>query len=61
VILGTVALIDCFDNYPSSWTVRGMSQWILSDPRPFRQPIPWRGQQGLFEVPDEELPRGRLR
>ncbi|HVA07644.1 MAG TPA: hypothetical protein VNG12_12975 [Acidimicrobiales bacterium] len=56
VLLGTVEMIECFEHYPSSWAVRGMSHWVLADPRPFRQPIPWRGQQGFFEVPDRHLP-----
>ena len=40
VLLGTVELIECFENYPSSWAVPGMSHWILADPRPLRRPIP---------------------
>lgn len=30
--------------------------WILENPRQFVTPVPWRGQQGLFEVPDGKLP-----
>ena len=24
--------------------------WIVPDPRPLAEPIPWRGEQGLFDV-----------
>lgn len=30
----------------------GRWAWITRDLRPLVQPVPWRGAQGLFEVPD---------
>jgi hypothetical protein len=33
----------------------GRFGWLLSDIRPLAAPIPFRGAQGLFEVPDELL------
>jgi len=36
--------------------------WLLADPRPLAVPVPYRGRQGLFDVPDAFLrdPAGRL-
>lgn len=36
----------------SAWAEPGMWHWLLSYPRPFAEPVPWRGMPGLFEVPD---------
>ena len=33
----------------------GRSGWLLEDVRAFREPVPYRGMQGLFEVPREVL------
>lgn len=33
--------------------------WVLKDVVRYAQPIPWRGAQGLFDVPDAVLP-GRM-
>ncbi len=42
------------------WTERDMGDfypgrfgWVLRDIKPLPEPIPYRGQQGLFEIPDE--------
>jgi hypothetical protein len=35
---------------------RGRWAWRRSHAVPLLEAIPWRGQQGFFEVPDEELP-----
>lgn len=68
-ILGTVRLKECiqvgtatprmepreraFGNYaPGRW------MWYLENPLAFREPIPYRGAQGLFEVPDDLVARG---
>jgi activating signal cointegrator 1 len=44
------------------WTERQMGDfglgrfgWILEDVRPLEVPVPWRGAQGFFNVPDEVL------
>lgn len=31
----------------------GRFAWMLSDIRPFSEPIPYRGAQGIFNVPDD--------
>lgn len=33
----------------------GRYGWVLTDIRPLREPIPYRGAQGFFNVPDEVL------
>ncbi len=41
-------LNEAFGNYaPGRWA------WITRNLRPLARPVPWRGMQGLFEVPDE--------
>lgn len=34
----------------------GRYGWVLADVRPLPAPIPWKGAQGVFEVPAEALP-----
>ena len=50
-LLGTVELIDCTpteeDSRPGGWA------WVLDNPEPLPQPIPYRGCLGIFEVPDD--------
>jgi hypothetical protein len=38
----------------SPWA-EGLYLWILERPRALKQPIPWRGCQGLWTVPDNAL------
>lgn len=68
VILGVVELIACVKVGPdgdlgpfgqSRWGEEGMFGWVLANPRPFKMPVPYRGAQQLFEVP-EELACSRL-
>jgi hypothetical protein len=54
VILGTVDLYDC---KPSWYSVTGEFYWKLRNPRRFAHPIPYRGQQHLFNVPCNLLPK----
>ena len=35
--------------------------WVLTDVRPLATPVPWRGAQGLFDVPDAALSGGAAR
>ena len=49
-------------NSINTWTERMMGDfslgrfgWVLRDIKPLSEPIPYRGQQGLFEIPDEEM------
>lgn len=66
VVLGVVDLIDvhcsvdCWDwnpseqkdDYCSPWAMPGW-HLVLANPRPLPRPIPWRGQLGLWTVPDD--------
>lgn len=57
-IIGQVTLIDIVRDYPwGHWTMPGCWHWVLGHPRPIR-PIPYRGMPGLFNVPDDIIPRG---
>jgi hypothetical protein len=58
VILGTVDLVSiCSPRELAGdpWAF-GPWCWRLENPQPFAEPIPWRGQLGLFDVPDSVLP-----
>ena len=50
-IIGQVHLIDCVDQSDSRWFF-GDYGFELEDPEGFKTPIPYRGQLGLFDVPD---------
>ena len=39
----------------------GRYAWVLADVLPLPRPVPWRGEQGLFEVPDVAIERARER
>ncbi|MDI9431688.1 MAG: ASCH domain-containing protein [Planctomycetota bacterium] len=56
-ILGAVDLIDCKKKVTSRWHRRGQIGWYFANPRRLRSPIPYKGQLGLFEVPDRLLPK----
>lgn len=51
-IVGAATLVDCVTSHPSRWFT-GPNGLVLRDarPLPFR---PWRGQLGMFDVPDDE-------
>lgn len=36
----------------------GRFAWLLADVKPFPAPLPWRGEQGMFDVPDEAVYAG---
>ena len=48
-IIGRVRVIDCRRTAYSPWGILGAWNWLLADPEPL-DPIPYRGQQGLFDV-----------
>ncbi len=54
-ILGTVELVDCvrLEDAPTTPFTEGPWCWLLEHPKPFHIPIPYRGQQWVFTVPDE--------
>lgn len=64
-IVGVVQLVNCWDpltrDYPrgldviaSPWWI-GRVGWLLRDPVAFPTPMPWKGAQGLFDVPDDQV------
>lgn len=73
-IVGTVKLSSCIRMTPTNivdfarrkplevqlgdWQP-GRYAWVLRDPRPFAEPVPWRGSQGFFNV-DSDLCRGTM-
>jgi len=66
-IIGSVHIVDCV---PTNWAVSritdqerhfgnyadGRFAWITENPVAFKEPVPFRGQQGFFNVPDELVP-----
>ena len=59
-VVGVVDVVDCVSPTSSRairlnpWT-EGPVCWVLANPRPLAQPVPFRGAQLLFEVPDRLL------
>lgn len=51
-LIGVVDFVGCVRSYPSPW-FEGPWGWVLSNPVLFREPIDWKGRQGLSQVPDE--------
>lgn len=51
-IVGIVDLVGCFVDASSPWFV-GPVGLAVARPRAFAEPIPYRGQLGLFDVPHE--------
>jgi hypothetical protein len=58
-LIGVVSVDDCrrVGDAPATPFTTGPWCWLLSDPRPLRRPLPWRGLPGLFDVPDSVLRR----
>jgi hypothetical protein len=68
-VIGVVKLVDCVRPMWAAperaeapglgecrWAEPGSWCWVLANPRPFAKPVPYRGAQLLFHVPDELLP-----
>lgn len=60
-LVGVVSVLDCiplenggFGSH-SPWA-SGPWLWVLSDPRPFPEPVVFRGLQNLFNVPADLIP-----
>lgn len=59
VVVGVVDLVDVHpcrwsDCCPCSpWAEPNHHHLVLANPRPLPRPIPWRGQLGLWRVPDD--------
>lgn len=69
-LIGTVFVDECFqmtatyvryvrEHWPREFALgdyaEGRWAFTLKDPMPFSWPVPWRGKQGVFMVPDELL------
>lgn len=57
-IIGTVEIVDCVYGSKSPWFI-GPCGFVLRDPIPV-EPIPYRGQLGFWQVPDEIMRRLRF-
>jgi hypothetical protein len=57
-IIGVVELVDCIPvaQVRDQPFAEGPWCWILENPRPLAQPIPWRGALSFFHVPDHLIP-----
>jgi ASCH domain len=49
VLLGSVVLADIVDDSPSPWAMPGSLHWLLEDPRPWPEPVPAKGDLGLWD------------
>jgi hypothetical protein len=53
VVVGIVDLVDCLPPVGLGPWAEGPVCWVLARPRAFSVPVPFRGAQMLFDVPDE--------
>lgn len=51
-IIGQVTLIDCVSESDSRWFF-GDYGFEIENPIEFLKPIPWKGQLGIFDIPDQ--------
>lgn len=58
-IIGTVEVYDCIPSEAcdSEWKAEGddFYCWLLRNPQALREPIPYQGALGLFNIPDLEV------
>jgi hypothetical protein len=56
-LIGTVEVVDCvrLAEVLGQPFAEGPFCWLLRNPQPFSSPIPYRGAQGLFDVPGHVL------
>ncbi|ETR75056.1 hypothetical protein X566_20045 [Afipia sp. P52-10] len=54
-LIGTVEIVDVVTAHSSPWFF-GPYGLVLREPRPFKNPIPYKGALGFFDVPDRILP-----
>ena len=52
-IIGAVTVTGWTETSPSRWASRTRWHWLLSNPVAAQQPIPYRGQTGLFRPPED--------
>jgi hypothetical protein len=60
-IIAKVELIRIWDDFTDKpalhlWHEPGLLGWVFEDPVIFPKPIPYKGQLGVFEVPDSVIP-----
>lgn len=55
VIIGQVEMLECLpvDEVADNPFATGPWCFVLASPEMLSQPVHWRGQQGLFDVPDD--------
>lgn len=53
-LIGVVTVLDCVRTSDSPWADANGWKLLLTNARPLRLPVPWRGQLSLFDV-DYEL------
>lgn len=54
-IIGCADIVDFVDISDSIWAQEGPGaewKWVIENARLFKEPIPYKGKQGLFEVPE---------
>jgi hypothetical protein len=49
-IIGEATLTNCFKASSSPWAEPGMYHFLLADPVLYKEPIPYAGRLGFFEV-----------
>lgn len=52
VIVGTVEIVDCVTSSASPWFF-GDYGFVLRDPWPLAEPIPWKGMLGFRPLPED--------
>ncbi len=57
-IIGEGVLVDCVSMHLSPWFV-GPYGFVIREAKLFEWPIPYRGQLGIFDVPDEVVEAAR--
>lgn len=55
VIIGTAEIVDCVSTHSSPWFF-GSYGFVLANKVLLPNPIPWRGQLGIFDIPDHLFP-----
>lgn len=48
VILGSVVLADVVTDSTSPWAEPGCKHWLLTDPEPWPEPVPAKGDLGIW-------------
>lgn len=55
-LIGFADLCECVRDHPSRF-FSGPFGFVFQEPHAFDHPVPWRGQQGMFDVPDSVVHR----